>query len=661
VRDLFGRQGGEPFIEADVLFLLPGIRQGVGGIHVVMDLCNHLIRKGVTAKAAVFGLDPEALAEYQEPILFGLLHFPDEVSLACEKLLKPKCVASTLFSTALPAFGLAKLHGVPIVSLIQGYEVYFDNGLHRRDVESSYLLADEFITTSRWLEGSIRRPGRLRPTTVLPIGVNEWLFSSGNQRERNSGKVRVGIILRSAPDKGQWVLLELMHRLLDWRDRFCVTLMAADLRSTPREWLEEPDSVIRSLPLDRGNMASCFQDCDVVLDASFHEGFGLVPLEAMACGAAIVCSDSGGVGQFVRHEVNGLLVPEVNKPERFLAALTRLVDDRELLRRLQQGAVQTAREFTEAGCFDGYVRFFRDRAARAAQTREETGPRISEAQSLALATAEKYSVELGPLVLRAIGSDPYLLLPKFQLNGARGIVLKVDIDSPVDTMLQLFYCRDPLSLMSDGSALRRMLRAKDRLLVKLRNGTSSGRHEFSEERSVRCPIHRGKNLLHIELPYADLEGRLRFDPGISAGDYVLKELEVRGVEGGPSAEMAFEASKRSYLKLSKELGYGGLEPLHDVKLLRTLELLRVEWTVASAHIVTIDIESPDASVLQLYWQTKGSPWFSEDRSTRRLLRKGRNLISCLLLEPNLSGALRLNPGNADGEYSLRALEVQAIE
>ncbi len=108
-----------------------------------------------------------------------------------------------------------------------------------------------------------------------------------------------------------------MHRLLDWRDRVCVTLMAADLRSTPREWLEAPDSVIRSLPLDRGNMAACFQDCDVVLDASFHEGFGLVPLEAMACGAAIVCSDSGGVGQFVRHEVNGLLVPEVNKPERW--------------------------------------------------------------------------------------------------------------------------------------------------------------------------------------------------------------------------------------------------------------------------------------------------------------------------------------------------------
>jgi len=660
LRALAGRQGREPFIEADVLFLLPALRQGVGGIHVVMDLCNHLIRNGVKAKAAVFGLDSIALDDYHEPILFGLLHFPDEASLACGKLLKPKCVASTLFSTALPAFGLARLHGVPIVSFIQGYEVYFDNGVHRRHVEISYLLADEFITTSRWLERSIRRPGRLRPTTVLPIGANEWLFSAGHQRDRKGGKVRVGIILRSAPDKGQWVLLELMHQLLDWRDRVCITLMAADLSGTPREWLEEPDLVIRSLPLGRGNMAACFQECDIVLDASFHEGFGLVPLEAMACGAAIVCSDSGGVGQFVRHEANGLLVPEVNKPERFLAALTRLVDDRDLLRRLQEEAVRTAREFTEAGCFDGYVRFFRDRAPRAAEIGGTAETHIPEPQPLALAPADKHPVEVGPLVLRATGSDPYLLLPQFQLNGGRGIVLKVDIDSPTDTMLQLFYRRDPMSAMSDGSGLRRVLRAKDRLLVKLRNGKSVGRHEFSEERSVRCPIHRGKNLLYIELPYADLDGRLRFDPGTSPGDYVLKELEVRGVERGQSAEMAFESSKRSYLKLSKEMGYGGLEALHDLKLLRALDLQRVEWTVASAHIVTIDIESPDASVLQLYWQTKGSPWFSEDRSMRKAMRKGRNVISCLLLEPNLSGALRLNPGNADGEYSLRALEVQAI-
>ncbi len=47
---------------------------------------------------------------------------------------------------------------------------------------------------------------------------------------------------------------------------------------------------------------------DILTVLSLHEGFGLVALEAMACGTPVISTDSGGLKEFVKHGENGLLV-----------------------------------------------------------------------------------------------------------------------------------------------------------------------------------------------------------------------------------------------------------------------------------------------------------------------------------------------------------------
>jgi glycosyltransferase involved in cell wall biosynthesis len=48
--------------------------------------------------------------------------------------------------------------------------------------------------------------------------------------------------------------------------------------------------------------------CDLVALPSIAEGFGLVILEAMACGIPVLCTMSTGGADFIRHRQNGLLV-----------------------------------------------------------------------------------------------------------------------------------------------------------------------------------------------------------------------------------------------------------------------------------------------------------------------------------------------------------------
>jgi len=83
----------------------------------------------------------------------------------------------------------------------------------------------------------------------------------------------------------------------------------------------------------------------------YREGLPKVILEAMACGRAVVTTDTPGCREAVQHEVNGLLVSPKNV-EALAAAIERLLIDPELRRRLGAcGRERAQREFsTERVC-----------------------------------------------------------------------------------------------------------------------------------------------------------------------------------------------------------------------------------------------------------------------------------------------------------------------
>ena len=85
------------------------------------------------------------------------------------------------------------------------------------------------------------------------------------------------------------------------------------------------------------------RDCDCYVLPSRYEGFGLPLLEAMACRAPIVTSDIPVIGEIVRHEENGLLVPGEDSAG-LAAAILRLIGDAALRQRLVEAGEQALRE-----------------------------------------------------------------------------------------------------------------------------------------------------------------------------------------------------------------------------------------------------------------------------------------------------------------------------
>jgi glycosyltransferase involved in cell wall biosynthesis len=77
----------------------------------------------------------------------------------------------------------------------------------------------------------------------------------------------------------------------------------------------------------RANVPALLRSADAVVCAPWYEPFGMVPLEAMACGRAVVATAVGGMRDTVVDRVTGMLVPP-HQPEVLGHALRELIADR---------------------------------------------------------------------------------------------------------------------------------------------------------------------------------------------------------------------------------------------------------------------------------------------------------------------------------------------
>ena len=99
-----------------------------------------------------------------------------------------------------------------------------------------------------------------------------------------------------------------------------------------------------------------FCQATAFIQTSVHEGFALPPLEAMAAGAAVVCTDAHGNRDFCVDGVN-CLMPEPT-PAAVGAALQRLLGDRQLRERLGAAGIETAQEYAWEKRIDALEAFF---------------------------------------------------------------------------------------------------------------------------------------------------------------------------------------------------------------------------------------------------------------------------------------------------------------
>ena len=92
-------------------------------------------------------------------------------------------------------------------------------------------------------------------------------------------------------------------------------------------------------------LSSYYRAADVCIVPSRSESFGLVALEAAACGTPVVASAVGGLSTLVDHGRTGFLV-EARHPEAYAAAVRQVFAEPLGAERISTAAVLRARGYT---------------------------------------------------------------------------------------------------------------------------------------------------------------------------------------------------------------------------------------------------------------------------------------------------------------------------
>ena len=103
-----------------------------------------------------------------------------------------------------------------------------------------------------------------------------------------------------------------------------------------------------------------FRDCDIFIHPCEFEPWGVVVMEAMASGAAVVCSDQTFVAlDWVEPELSGL-IHKTWDDEDLAVKLAWMLADRDRMRRLGLEARETVRQWPVARGVEGIVRYARE-------------------------------------------------------------------------------------------------------------------------------------------------------------------------------------------------------------------------------------------------------------------------------------------------------------
>ena len=166
---------------------------------------------------------------------------------------------------------------------------------------------------------------RLDRISVIPCGVDTDLFRPGHptvaRAELELDDVPTLLYVgRIAPIKGLATLLEAVARLVAQGRRVRLLVVGGDADDAG----DGHEAYVRDLTCQLGlcdvvsflgaqpqaALRDYYVAADVTVMPSYYESFGLVALEAMACGSPVVASRVGGLATTVRHGVTGFLVPE---------------------------------------------------------------------------------------------------------------------------------------------------------------------------------------------------------------------------------------------------------------------------------------------------------------------------------------------------------------
>ncbi|MCB0154514.1 MAG: glycosyltransferase family 4 protein [Anaerolineae bacterium] len=95
--------------------------------------------------------------------------------------------------------------------------------------------------------------------------------------------------------------------------------------------------------IEQADLPTFYRQAEMLVYPSLYEGFGLPPVEAMACGTPVIASNTTSLPEVVG---NAALTVDPTQTSEIASAIARLLDDHALSQRLRQAGLDRSQQFT---------------------------------------------------------------------------------------------------------------------------------------------------------------------------------------------------------------------------------------------------------------------------------------------------------------------------
>jgi D-inositol-3-phosphate glycosyltransferase len=220
--------------------------------------------------------------------------------------------------------------------------------------------------------------------TIINPGVDLSVFRPGSQlsARRQLGLPDDGVVLvfagRVQPLKAPDVVLHAAAQLVAGNQELRRKLTVVFVGGPSGTGRQDPDGLeqlagrlgLASLvrlepPCPQSELAQWYRAATLVMVPSYSESFGLVAMEAQACGTPVVAAAVGGLRTAVRHGYSGVLV-DSRDPAHYARAVRDLISAPASLARLAHGAREHASRFGWSATVDALLQLYTTVTAEAA-------------------------------------------------------------------------------------------------------------------------------------------------------------------------------------------------------------------------------------------------------------------------------------------------------
>jgi glycosyltransferase involved in cell wall biosynthesis len=310
--DQFGELGGA---QRCLLDLLPALRERGWGIHLAAppggQLAECAAEFGATAdpiECGPFSSGKKTLRDVARFVMQG-------PQLSAEILRLARCYRADLIYVngprLLPAAAAAARHGPPLLFHSHSFLSGYVRRLAGRALERAKAA---MIASSRFVAQPLLAYSGERGIRVIYNGVGQMAMA---RRDKLGGEIRIGMIGRISPEKGQADFLRAARILHPFAPDCRFVICGAPLFSDPAAlwYCASLEALAADLPVEfagwQDNIEEVLARLDLlIVPSAAIDATPRVILEAFAAGVPVVAFASGGIPEIIEDRITGFLVEQ---------------------------------------------------------------------------------------------------------------------------------------------------------------------------------------------------------------------------------------------------------------------------------------------------------------------------------------------------------------